>query len=147
MKVILQQDVRHLGRTGDIVKVRDGYGRNFLVPRGMAVVADERNVHRLEHQKREVSAKAAKVLIEAKALAERLGQTAVSIKVQAGEEGKLFGAVTNRDIVDALGAEGVVVDRRQVELAEPIRQIGVFNVPVHLHPDVEAAVKVYVIQQ
>jgi len=147
MKVILQQDVRHLGRVGDIVKVRDGYGRNFLVPRGMAVVADERNVHRLEHQKREASAKATKVLAEARAMAEKLGQTAVSIKVQAGDEGKLFGAVTNRDIVEALGAEGLLLDRRQVELAEPIRQIGVFSVPVRLHPDVQAAVKVYVIQQ
>jgi len=76
-----------------------------------------------------------------------LSQTAVSIKVQAGEEGKIFGAVTNRDIVEALAAEGVVLDRRQVELAEPIKQIGVFSVPVRLHPDVEAAVKVYIIQQ
>lgn len=147
MKVILQQDVPHLGRVGDIVKVRDGYGRNFLVPRGMAVVADERNVRRLDHQKREASAKATRILAEARAAAERIGQTAVSIKVQAGDEGKLFGAVTNRDIVDALAAEGVVVDRRQVDLAEPIKQIGVFTVPVRLHPEVEAAVKVYVIQQ
>lgn len=147
MMVILQQDVPHLGRVGDIVKVRDGYGRNYLVPHGMAVVADERNVRRLEHQKREASAKAAKVLAAAKAQAEKLGQTAVSIKVQAGEEGKLFGAVTNRDIAEALAAEGVELDRRQVELAEPIKQIGVFSVPVRLHPEVEASVKVYVIQQ
>lgn len=147
MMVILQQDVPHLGRVGEIVKVRDGYGRNFLVPHGMAVVADERNVRRLEHQKREAAAKASRILADAKAAAEKLGQTAVSIKMQAGEEGKLFGAVTNRDIVDALLAEGVEIDRRQVELAEPIKQIGVFSVPVRLHPDVEAAVKVYVIQQ
>lgn len=147
MKVILQQDVHNLGRVGDIVKIRDGYGRNFLVPRGIAVVADERNVRRLDHQKREASAKAARILGEARASAERIGQTAVSIKVQAGEDGRLFGAVTNRDIVDALAAEGVVVDRRQVELAEPIKQIGVFTVPVRLHAEVEAAVKVYVIQQ
>ena len=147
MMVILQQDVPHLGRVGEIVKVRDGYGRNYLVPHGMAVVADERNVRRLEHQKREAAAKASRILADAKAAAEKLGQTAVSIKMQAGEEGKLFGAVTNRDIVDALLAEGVEIDRRQVELAEPIKQIGVFNVPVRLHPDVEAAVKVYVIQQ
>lgn len=147
MKVILQQDVSNLGRVGEIVKVRDGYGRNFLVPRGLAVVADERNVNRLEHQKRQAAGRAARMLAEAKALAERVGQTAVSIKVQVGEEGKLFGAVTNRDIAEALAAEGVNVDRKQIDLAEPIKQIGVFNVPVHLTPEVQATVKVYVIQQ
>lgn len=147
MKVILQKDVANLGRIGDIVRVRDGYARNFLVPRGLAVSADESNVRRLEHQKRVAAAVASRLLAEAKVLAERIGQTAVSIKVQAGDEGKLFGAVTNRDIVDALVAEGVQVDRRQVQLAEPIKQIGVFNVPVHLHPEVNASVKVYVIQQ
>lgn len=147
MKVILQQDVTNLGRIGDIVRVRDGYARNFLVPRGLAVSADESNVRRLEHQKRVAAAVAARLLAEARALAERIGQTAVSIKVQAGEEGKLFGAVTNRDIVEALAAEGVQVDRRHVELAEPIKQIGVFTVPVRLHPEVSGSVKVYVIQQ
>ncbi len=147
MKVILQQDVANLGRIGDIVRVRDGYARNFLVPRGLAVSADESNIRRLEHQKRVAAAVAARLLAEARALAERIGQTAVSIKVQAGEEGKLFGAVTNRDIVDALAAEGVQVDRRHVELAEPIKQIGVFTVPVRLHPEVSGNVKVYVIQQ
>jgi len=147
MKVILQQDVANLGRIGDIVRVRDGYARNFLVPRGLAVSADESNIRRLEHQKRVAAAVAARLLAEARALAERIGQTAVSIKVQAGEEGKLFGAVTNRDIVEALAAEGVQVDRRHVELAEPIKQIGVFTVPVRLHPEVTGNVKVYVIQQ
>ncbi len=147
MKVILQQDVHNLGRLGDIVKVREGYARNFLVPRGLAVMADEGNVRRLEHQKRVAAARAARLLADARALADRIGQTAVSIKVQAGEEGKLFGAVTNRDIAEAMAAEGVDVDRRQVELAEPIKQIGVFTVPVRLHADVTGNVKVYVIQQ
>lgn len=147
MKVILQQDVHNLGRLGDIVKVREGYARNFLVPRGLAVMADEGNVRRLEHQKRVAAARAARLLADARALADRIGQTAVSIKVQAGEEGKLFGAVTNRDIAEAMAAEGVNVDRRQVELAEPIKQIGVFTVPVRLHADVTGSVKVYVIQQ
>lgn len=147
MKVILQQDVHNLGRLGDIVKVREGYARNFLVPRGLAVMADEGNVRLLEHQKRVAAARAARLLADARALADRIGQTAVSIKVQAGEEGKLFGAVTNRDIAEAMAAEGVSVDRRQVELAEPIKQIGVFMVPVRLHADVTGNVKVYVIQQ
>lgn len=147
MIVILQQDVPNLGKVGEIVKVRDGYGRNFLVPRGLAVAADESNVRRLEHQKRQAAAKAARLLAEAKAAAERISQTAVTIKMQAGEEGKLFGAVTNRDIAEALAAEGVEVDRRAIVLDEPIKQIGVFNVGVHLTPEVQATVKVYVIQQ
>ncbi|MCB9778002.1 MAG: 50S ribosomal protein L9 [Alphaproteobacteria bacterium] len=147
MKVILLQDVPHVGRLGDIVKVRDGFGRNYLVPRGLAEVADERNVSRLQHQKRIAAAAAAKKLAEAKAAAEKISQTAVSIRVQAGEEGKLFGAVTNRDIAEALAAEGVEVDRKAIVLDEPIKQIGVFNVGIHLAPDVDASIKVYVIQQ
>lgn len=147
MIVILQQDVPNLGKVGQIVKVKDGYGRNYLVPRGLAVAADESNVRRLEHQKRQAAAKAARLLAEAKAAAERISQTAVTIRVQAGEEGKLFGAVTNRDIADALAAEGVEIDRRAIVLDEPIKQIGVFSVGVHLAPEVQASVKVYVIQQ
>jgi large subunit ribosomal protein L9 len=147
MKVILQSDVPDLGRVGDIVKVRDGFGRNFLVPRGMAVVADESNVRRLDHQKRMAAQKAARDLSVAKALAEKLSATAVSIRHQAGDEGKLFGSVTNRDIVDALAAEGFTLDRHSVVLDEPIRTLGVFTVPVKLARDVTAQVKVYVIQQ
>lgn len=147
MIVILQKDVPHLGKVGEIVKVKDGYGRNYLVPNGMAVAADERNVRRLEHQKRQAAAKAARVLAEARAAAERISQTAVTIRVQAGEEGKLFGAVTNRDIADALAAEGIEVDRRAIVLDEPLKQIGVFTVTINLAPEVEASVKVYIIQQ
>jgi large subunit ribosomal protein L9 len=147
MKVILQSDVPDLGRVGDIVKVRDGYGRNFLVPRGLAVVADEGNVRRLDHQKRVAAQKAARELSAAKALAEKLSATAVSIRHQAGDEGKLFGSVTNRDVVDALAAEGFALDKRAVVLDEPIKTLGVFTVPVKLARDVTAQVKVYVIQQ
>lgn len=147
MKVILQQDVPNLGMVGDIVKVRDGYGRNFLVPRGLAVVADERNVKRLEHQKRQAAAKAAREHAKAVALAEQLSAISVTIKREAGEEGKLFGAVTNREIADLLADEGIEVDRRQIVLEEPIKKIGVFQIPVRLGREVEAHVKVYVIQQ
>lgn len=146
MKVILQQDVPTLGKVGDVVRVRDGYGRNFLVPRGLATLADERNLGRLKHQQRMAAAKAARLLTAAKELAERLGNSAVSIRVQAGADGKLFGAVTNRDIADALVAEGFEIDRRQIVLDEPLRHIGVFTVPVKLARDVQGAVKVYVIQ-
>lgn len=146
MKVILQQDMASLGKVGDVVKVRDGYGRNYLIPRGIVALADERNTARLNHQKRMASAKAARVQAEAKSLADKLNSTGVTLKVKVGEEGKLFGSVSNRDIAAALANEGVVVDHKQIHLDDPIRNIGVFNVPVKLMKDVTATVKVYVIQ-
>lgn len=147
MKVILQEDVTHVGLVGDVVQVSDGYGRNFLIPRGLAVLADESNVRRLEHQKRVTSHKRARMEADAKDMAEKLSQIAVSIKRTAGDEDKLFGSVTNRDIAEALEAEGFTVDRRTIQLDEPIRNIGVFNVPVKLPMGIEAAVKVYVIRE
>ena len=146
MKVILQEDVQNLGATGDVVDVADGYGRNFLLPRQLALIADERNVRRLEHQKRIAAARQAKILAEATHLAGRLANVAVSIKRQAGAEDKIFGSVTTTDIAEALAAQGVEVDRKSLHLAEPIRSIGVFSVPVKVHKAVEAAVKVYVIR-
>lgn len=147
MKVILQEDVKHVGLVGDVVQVSDGYGRNFLIPRGLAVLADQSNVRRLEHQKRVTSHKRARMEADAKDMAEKLSQIAVSIKRTAGDEDKLFGSVTNRDIAEALEAEGFTVDRRTIQLDEPIRNIGVFNVPVKLPMGIEAAVKVYVIRE
>jgi len=145
MKVILQSDVQNLGKTGTVVKVRDGYGRNYLIPRGLAVVADEGNVARLQHQLKVAQARAAKLLTEAKAAGEKLSAASVTIRAQAGEEGKLFGSVTNRDIADALVAAGFSVDKKQITLGDAIRNLGVFNVGVKLHTDVEASVKVFVI--
>jgi large subunit ribosomal protein L9 len=146
MNVILQGDVPNLGATGDVVRVKDGYARNFLVPRGLAIIADERNVRQLAHFKRIAEARSAKLLKEAQALAERLAATAVSIRRESGEEGKLFGSVTNRDIAEALNAEGFEIDKRMITLDEPLRNIGVFTVPVKVHSQVEATAKVYVIQ-
>jgi large subunit ribosomal protein L9 len=147
MKVILQSNVPNLGELGDVVEVKDGYGRNYLIPRGLALLADERNVRRLEHQKRLIAHKKSKLIARSKEMAGRLAETPISIKRQAGEEGKLFGAVTNRDIADALAAEGIVVDRRDVELDDAIKNIGVFQVPVKLYGGVEAQVKVYVLRE
>jgi large subunit ribosomal protein L9 len=146
MKVILQDDVYNLGSTGDVVDVADGYGRNYLLPRQLAVLADERNTRRLGHQKRMAAARQARLLTEAKDLAARIGGAAVSIKRQAAAEDKIFGSVTNADIAEALAAQGVEVDRRQIALGEPIRSIGMFQVPVKVHKDVDASVKVYVIR-
>jgi large subunit ribosomal protein L9 len=146
MKVILQEDVHNLGVTGDVVAVADGYGRNFLLPRQLAILADERNTRKLEHQKRLAAARQAKVLASARALAEKINGTAVSMKRQAAAEDKIFGSVTNADVAEALAAQGIEVDRKLVHLSEPIRNIGVFQVPVRIRKDVEASVKVYVIR-
>ena len=146
MKVILQDDVPNLGATGAVLDVANGYGRNFLLPRKLAVLADDRNVHRLDHQKRIAAARQGKVLAAAKELATKISGTAISIKRQAGAEDKLFGSVNNADIAEALAAQGIALDRRTILLADPIRNIGVFQVPVKVHRDVEANVKVYVIR-
>jgi len=146
MKVILQENVANLGKVGEIVKVKDGYGRNYLVPNQLAVIADERNVARMEHQRRTADARAQKLVGEAKALAEKLSQTAVTIRRQAGEENKIFGSVTNRDIAEALASEGFAIDKKQIVVDESIiKNLGVFNVAVKLAPEVSADVKVYVI--
>ncbi len=143
-RVILQDNVQHLGKTGDIVKVRDGYARNFLVPRGLAVVADGRNVRHLNHQKRLAETRNFKALASARVLAEQISATAVTITKEAGEDNKLFGSVTNRDIAEALGADGFVVDRKTIHIDEPIRTLGVKSVLVKLHADIEASLTVYV---
>ena len=146
MKVILQSDVENLGTTGDVKDVADGYGRNYLLPRGLAVLADERNTRQLGHLKRVAAARSAKEQAAAKELVDRIGKTPVSIKRQTGEGDKLFGSVTNIDIAEALGVAGIVVERKAVVLDEPIRNIGVFQVPVKVLRGVEASVKVYVIR-
>jgi large subunit ribosomal protein L9 len=145
MLVILQQDVPKLGHVGDIVKVRDGYGRNFLVPRGLGVIADERNVRRLEHQKRMAAAKASKELAKAQELADQLVANAVTIRRKAGEDGKIFGAVTNRDVAEAFSADGFTLDRRAIQLEDPIKTLGMFNIPVKLDRGIQATIKVYVV--
>jgi large subunit ribosomal protein L9 len=144
MKVILQEDVANLGPTGSVHEVADGYGRNFLIPRSLAVLADERNSHRLAHQTRQAAQRQAKVLAVAKELGAKISGLSLSIKRKAGEEDKLFGSVTNQDIAEALSAQGIAVDRRSIVLADPIRAIGVYQVAVKVHREVEASVKVFV---
>jgi len=146
MKVILQEDVHNLGPAGQVVDVADGYGRNFLLPRRLAVIADAGNTARLEHQRKVTAVRQARALAEAKALASQIASTPVSIKRQTGSDDKLFGSVTNQDIADALSAAGITVDRRGILLPEPIRNIGMFQVPVKLVKEIETTVKVYVIR-
>lgn len=146
MLIILKKDVPNLGETGQIVKVRDGYGRNFLIPRGFALPAVESNVRVLEHQKRVAESIRRKEKEGALSLSARLGDMALTFHREAGDDKRLFGSVTNRDIAEALAAEGVEVDRRLIQMPEPIKAIGLFTVPVKLHRSVTANVRVYVIR-
>jgi large subunit ribosomal protein L9 len=144
MLVILKKEVSNLGEAGAVVRVKAGYGRNFLIPNGLAIPASESSVRVLAHQKRMADAIRRKELGNAKLLAERIGQLTVAIRREAGEDLKLFGAVTNRDVAEALAAEGIDIDRRSIVLDEPIKTIGLVSVPVRLHREVTAQVRVLV---
>jgi large subunit ribosomal protein L9 len=144
MKLILREDVENLGRGGDVVDVKPGYGRNFLLPRGLAVNANPKNLREIEHQKSVASAKAAKLKASATAVAKRLSETPVTLKRKVGDQEKLFGSVTALDIAEALAARGLQIDRRSIELAEPIKTIGEFEVSVKLHHDIVGKAKVKV---
>jgi len=144
MEVILREEVPHLGTTGDIVKVKPGYARNYLLPRGLAVAADRRNVKELEHLKRVSAEKRDRERRAAETLAQKLTALRLSIKARAGEEGKLFGSVTNQDIEKALEGAGYPIDRRRIRLAEPIKTLGEHMIPVHLGTGVDAHLTVIV---
>jgi len=144
MEVILREEVPNLGTVGDVVKVKPGFARNYLLPRGLAVVADHRNVRDLEHQKRLLGQKRERDRQAAQAAAQKFNNLRLTIKARAGEEGKLFGSVTNIDIEKALGEHGFTVDRRSIRLEEPIKSLGEHAVPVHLGVGVDARVTVIV---
>lgn len=144
MKVILQKDVPHLGTIGDLVKVKDGYGRNFLLPRGLAVLANESNTRQLNHQKRLAQTLAAKQKAAAEAAAKTIESTPVAFQLEAGEDDKLFGSVTSRDIAEALAAKGVDVDRRKMTIDGALKEIGSFDVPVELGSGVTANIRVLI---
>lgn len=144
MEVILREDVTGLGIIGDVVKVRPGYARNFLLPRGLAVVADRRNLGQLEHHKRIIAAKKARERGDIEGRAKQLEGVVVETEVRAGKGGRLFGSVTNLDIKKLLDEKGFDVDRRRIELKDPIKEIGEFGVLVRVGQDVTAHVKVLV---
>ena len=147
MKVILREDVPNLGKTGDIVDIADGYGRNYLLPRKVAVQASTKNLKLLEHQKKMIQARQAKRKQESQDLATQLESASCTITRKAGEEDKLYGSVSTRDIAEALKDEGIELDRRKILLEEPIKQLGVFTVSVQLHPDVTGSIKVWVVKE
>jgi len=145
MNVILLESVPNLGTIGDLVKVKPGYARNFLLPRKLAMVATPENVKQFEHQKRVVAQRMDKLRKDATELKAKLEATSVELHRQVGEEDKLFGSVSARDIADALNDAGFDVDRKTVVLDEPIKTQGVFQVTVKLYQDVVATVKVWVV--
>lgn len=147
MKVILMEDVTKLGSMGEMVQVKDGFGRNYLIPQKLAVPANPQNVKSLEHQKALVSQKKGKIKKEAQQIAERIENASCTIAKPVGEEDKLFGAVTSKDIEESLKEEGIIVDRRKVLLEEPIKSLGIYKIPIKLHPEVTANLKIWVVKQ
>jgi large subunit ribosomal protein L9 len=145
MKVILREDVQGLGKSGDLVEVREGYGRNFLLPRKLAMLANDRNLRQTEHDKKVIETRQAKLKAAAGDVAALLAKTQVKLSRKVGDQDKLFGSVTVIDIVDALIAKGLKVDRRQVQLVEPIKTLGIFEVEVKLHHEVVGKVKVEIV--
>jgi large subunit ribosomal protein L9 len=145
MQVILREDIDKLGKIGDLVKVADGYARNFLVPGKKAIEATPKNLNAMNHAKKMVSDRLRKLKKEAAADADVIKNLSITIKAKVGEEGKLFGSVTSMDIVEAMKAQGVVIDKRKLVLDEPIKRLGDFTITVKLHSDVTADFKVSVI--
>ena len=147
MEVILREDVERLGNRGQVVKVADGYARNFLLPKRLAVTATEANKKIVEQERHAHLRREAKQKSEAEDLGKLLAGVTVTIAQKAGENEQLFGSVTAKDVADALAKQNYTIDRRKVHLEEPIKQLGEFKVPVRLHKDVTAEVTVQVVKE
>jgi len=147
LQVILQSDVPNLGASGELVKVRPGFARNFLLPRKLAVPATTAQVNRLNHEKAVAVARAEKNKKEAQVVAEKIGSLKVTLARAAGEDGKLFGAVTTKEIEGEVKKTGLTIDRKKMQLAEPLKTLGSFEIPVKLMTDVTATLKVEVVKK
>jgi large subunit ribosomal protein L9 len=147
MEVILRQAIEKLGHPGDVVSVSPGYARNYLLPRGFAYEATPGNKKRIDQEKQRLDQAEEQRRSSAQGLAERLESVSLTFSARVGEEGKLFGSVTNSDIAHELAAQGFEIEKRQIELHEPIRALGVYRVPIRLHADVHPEIKVWVIKQ
>lgn len=145
MEVILREDVANLGAMGEVVKVKPGYARNYLFPRGLAAEASRRNLVELEHHKRLVAVRRERALKTARDFAEKLDGLVVEIRARAGDEDKLYGSVTNIDIERLLGQKGFTVDRRRIDLADPIKRLGTFRIPIGIAQDVKATITLKVL--
>jgi large subunit ribosomal protein L9 len=147
IRVVLQESVANLGTSGDVVRVRPGFARNFLIPRGLAAPATPANLARIDEIKRQASARFERELDEAKTIAVELERTSVKLERAVGDERKMYGSVTRRDIEEAYAAAGLAVDRKKIELREPIKELGLHEVKVRLHGGVEATLRVEVIKK
>jgi large subunit ribosomal protein L9 len=147
MQVILLEDVSSLGKAGDLVKVSDGYGRNYLVPQKKAILATEKNIKTLDHQKRLVQHRMAKTKKDIQKMAQEIESLSCTFAKAVGESGKLFGSVTSMEIEAFLKENGLEVDRKKIHLEEPIKSVGMYTVPIKLHSDVTAQLKVWVVQE
>ena len=147
MELILRADVENLGRLGDKVSVKPGYGRNYLIPQGLAMLASEANLRRFENERKKLQAKRDAQIADAQGLANRLAEIAIVIEVRVGEGAKLYGSVTSGIIADKLAEAGVEIDRKKIVLAEPIRALGHYEVEVKLLPDLRGVVSVTVMRQ
>lgn len=145
MKVILKEDVKALGKKGKVCEVSDGYARNFLIPKGMAIEATIGNIQDLAHKQKQEDLRKQKEKDEAVALKNKLESINVLLKVKVGDKGKLFGSVTNKEVADVLGQSyGIKLDKRKIEVKEPIKALGNYTVTAKLHPDVGAELKISV---
>jgi len=147
MEVILKEDIANVGKIGEVVRVRDGYARNYLLPRGLVLIANKKNLKTFEHQKNLVADQKQKVLRQAQGAADQLGSASLVIAMKVGEEGRLFGSVTNIQIEKALKAQGVNIDRRKIHLDEPIKVAGDYEVPVRLAADLTVPLKISVVPE
>ncbi|MBI3067217.1 MAG: 50S ribosomal protein L9 [Deltaproteobacteria bacterium] len=147
MEVILKEDIATLGKIGEVVRVRDGYARNYLLPRGMVLMANKKNLKTFEHQKKIVADQKQKVTRHAQVVGDQLAGVSLVIPMKVGEEGKLFGSVTTIQIEKALKAKGLNVDRRKIHLEAPIKSVGEYEVPIRLSADLTVSMKVSVVAE
>jgi len=147
MEVILREDVPNLGAMGEVVRVKPGYGRNYLLPRGLAVEASRHNLAELEHQKRLVADKRERERKSARGVADKIDGLVLEVKVRAGEEDRLYGSVTNLDLERLLTERGYAVDRRRIDLTEPIKRLGTYRIPIGIVHDVKATITLKVLRE
>ncbi len=147
MKVILRQDIMGLGIMGAVVNVKDGYARNYLIPREMAYYATDAAIKRIEVEKKQYAKQVAEMKVQAEAIAEKLANEQVTLAMKVGEEGKLYGSVNPQMIADELKIKGFEIDRRNILIEDPIKSLGVFSVKIKLHPEIICPLKVWVISE
>ncbi len=146
IQIILKKDIEKLGKAGEVLSVREGYARNFLLPKGLALSATASNLKVVEQEKKKASLAKEQQRNLAQALADKISSASCTVSVQAGQDGKLFGSVTTQDIAEAFKAEGVDIDRKKIELTQPIKEVGVFKINIKLHPDITTQTKVWVVK-